>query len=479
MRYSSKKIIGSLSYKFTEQLAVKGTSLIVGIVLARLLNVKDFGVISLLTVFTNFASAIIEGGLSTSLIQKKEIDSEDYSTVFYTSCILAILLYVIIYFFSPWIAVYYGEAEMSAYLRIIALNLFATPFNAVQLGYVYRNMLFKKLLVASLSASITSGGIGIILAYIGIGPWALVVQALLSSLISVGVLFFIIPWKPTAEFAFSKLKEHFRFGWKLLASSLLDTGYIELRTLLIGKRYTTTDLSFYNRGDTYPKTIMTSLNTAVQTVMFPVLAGEQSNIEEVKNISRKTVMLSSVILFPVMAGFAAIAEGFVEIVLTDKWEECVIYLQLACLTYAMLPINSCNLQAIKAIGRSDIFLRLTLIKKVIGIMLIVIAIFSFDSPLSVAIVAALYAPLELLINAFPNKKLLSYSIFEQLADILPAFGSSLVMFLIVELLNFAINFVYIKVIIQIIVGVCVYILCSLILQRKIVKELVDTIKINL
>ena len=165
--------------------------------------------------------------------------------------------------------------------------------------------------------------------------------------------------------------------------------------------------------------------------------------------------------------------------MTDKWEECVIYLQLACLTYAMLPINSCNLQAIKAIGRSDIFLRLTLIKKVIGIMLIVIAIFSFDSPLSVAIVAALYAPLELLINAFPNKKLLSYSIFEQLADILPAFGSSLVMFLIVELLNFAINFVYIKVIIQIIVGVCVYILCSLILQRKIVKELVDTIKINL
>ncbi len=476
MKYSSKKVAGSLSFKFIEQLAVKGTSLIVGIVLARLLNVADFGIISLLTVFTHLASAIIEGGLSTSLIQIKKIGSKDYSTVFYTSFGLALVLYIVLFFAAPAISSYYNNDSMCDYLRVIGLTLFVTPFNAVQLGYVYRNMMFKQLLVASVSASAVSGAIGITMAYLGMGAWALVAQTILSSMVSVAVLFVIVPWKPTAEFSMQKLKEHFNFGWKLLASSLLDTGYMELRTLLIGKRYTTNDLSFYNRGDTYPKTIMTSLNTAVQTVMFPVLSEEQDNMNNVKNIVRKTVLISSFVLFPVMAGFAAVSDAFVEIVLTSKWSECVVYLQLACLAYAIMPINSCNLQSIKAIGRTDVFLKLTVVKKVVGIFLIVFSVFAFDSPLAVAIVAALYAPVELLINAIPNKKLIGYSFFEQVKDVVPALISSVIMFLTVDFLNSVIGPIYIRLAVQIIVGVLVYLLCSLVLQRKILLDTFQAIR---
>ncbi len=476
MGYSQKKVVGSLSYKFIEQLSVKGTSLLIGIVLARLLDVADFGVISLLTVFTHLASAIIEGGLSTSLIQMKEVDTKDYSTVFYTSFGLALVLYLVLFGTAPMIAEYYDNSSMCIYLRVIGLNLFVTPFNSIQLGYVYRNMMFKRLLIASLSACVISGGVGIAMAYMGMGAWALVAQTLLSSIVSVVLLFLLIPWKPTAEFSLQKLKEHFGYGWKLLVSSLLETGYIELRTLLIGKRYTTNDLAYYNRGDTYPKTIITSLNTAVTTVMFPVLSSEQGNLSAVKNLTRKTVSLSAFILFPVMAGFAAIAEGFVEIVLTDKWAECVVYLQLACLTYAIMPINSCNLQAIKAIGRSDVFLRLTVIKKIVGIMLIVAAVFAFNSPLAVAIVAALFAPIELLINALPNRKLIDYHLSEQIKDIFPAFLSSVVMFILVNSLNKVIVQVYLRLVVQIVAGVAIYFICSVFAQKAILKESLLVIK---
>ncbi len=333
MKYSGRTVANSLAIKFFEQLSVKLTSLVVSIILARILDVTEFGVVGILTVFVHLASAIIEGGLSTSLIQKKHTDDVDYSTVFISSFFMACVLYILLFFAAPFISELYENESIKVYLRVIGLVLFITPFNSVQLGYVYKHMLFKRLLLSTLTASVVSGVIGIIMAMNGFGAWSLVLQTILNSAVSVIMLLILIEWKPKLLFSFQKLKEHFSYGWKLLISSILDTLYNELRSLVIGKRYTVDDLSYYNRGDSYPKTIMTSLNTSVQTVMFPVLSAEQDNPEQVKTVMRKTVALSSYIVFPVMAGFAAVADSFVRLILTDKWLSCVPYLQGACLIY--------------------------------------------------------------------------------------------------------------------------------------------------
>lgn len=476
MKYQNKTVVNSLAIKFLEQLFTKGTSVIVSIVLARLLDVEDFGIIAILTVFTSLASAIIEGGLSTSLIQMKEVDDRDYSTVFYTSGLLAVLLYAVLFVTAPYIAAAYESPELSLYLRVTGVMLFLTPFNATQLGYVYRNMLFNRLFISSVASSLLSGACGIVLAVLGAGVWALIAQIVSASVTSVLVLFLIIPWKPKLQFSFERLKLHFSYGWKMLISSLIDTLYIDLQALIIGKRYTKDDLAYYNNGDRYPKTLINSLNTAVQSVMLPVFSAEQDDLASLKRIMRKTVSYSSFLLFPVMLGFAAVAENFVLLALTEKWLGCVIYLQLACFAYAVRPINSCNLQAIKAIGRSDIFLKLTLIKKFIGIAVVIITALCFQTPLAIAIGVALCAPLELVINIIPNRKLIGYSMREQLADIAFPLLMSLVMFAGVYSLTYLSLNVWLEVFIQIVAGVMIYAVLTLLFKRDIFTVGISLIK---
>ncbi|MBO5939086.1 MAG: lipopolysaccharide biosynthesis protein [Clostridia bacterium] len=476
MKYHNKTIVNSLAIKFLEQLLTKGMSVIVSIVLARLLDVEDFGIIAILTVFTNLASAIIEGGLSTSLIQMKKVDDLDYSTVFYTSGLLAVVLYIVLYLTAPYIAIAYEAPELNLYLRVTGVILFLTPFNATQLGYVYRNMLFKRLFISSVFASILSGICGIVLAMLGAGIWALIAQIVSASVTSVLVLFMIIPWKPKMQFSLKRLKLHFSYGWKMLVSSLVDTLYIDLQALIIGKRYTKDDLAYYNNGDKYPKTLILSLNTAVQSVMLPVFSTEQDDTDSLKRIMRKTVSYSSFLLFPIMFGFAAVAENFVLVALTEKWLDCVIYLQLACLAYAIRPINSCNLQAIKAIGRSDIFLHLTLIKKAIGITVVILTALCFPTPLAIAIGVALCSPLELVINIIPNRKLIGYTLREQVSDIAFPLLMSLVMFVGVNILtNLSLN-VWIELLIQVVVGVVIYAVMTVIFKRDILLEGINIIK---
>ena len=479
MKYQNKTVVSSLAIKFLEQLLTKGTSVIVGIVLAWLLDVEDFGVIAILTVFTNLANAIIEGGLSTSLIQMKEVDDRDYSTVFYTSGVLAVILYAILFVAAPYIAIAYESPELTLYLRVIGVLLFLTPFNATQLGYVYRNMMFKRLFVSTVCASVLSGICGIALAALGAGVWALIAQTVSAGVISVLVLFVLIPWKPKLLFSVERLKHHFSYGWKMLVSSLVDTLYIDLQSLIIGGRYTETDLAYYSNGDKYPKTLSTSLNTAVQSVMLPVFAAEQDDLASLKKSMRKTVSYSSYLLFPVMMGFAAVAENFVLLALTEKWLGCVIYLQLACFAYAFRPINSCNLQAIKAIGRSDIFLRLTLIKKFIGIAVLILTAVCFRTPLAIAIGVALCAPLELVINIIPNRKLIGYSMREQLADIAFPLLMSVLMFAGVCSLTHLSLSIWLELLIQIVVGVVIYAVLTLIFKRDILADGINLVKSKL
>lgn len=478
MNYSGGVVKKSLFLKFTEQLLTKGTSLVISVILARLLNVEDFGIVAILTVFTSLASAIIEGGLSTSLIQMKEVDEKDYSTVFLTSLLLAVLLYFILFISAPFVASYYGEEELCACLRVIGIMLFFTPFNATQLGYVYRHMMFGRLLISTTLASVISGLCAIVMAWFKFGVWALIAQNLIASFVGLIVLLILVPWRPKAYFSMQRLALHFSYGWKLLVSSLLDTLYNDIRSLIIGKRYSTTDLSYFNRGETYPKTVITSLNMAIQSVMLPTMSAQQDNLQEVKRLVRKSVSMSSFVLFPIMAIFAGTSENFVRIVLTEKWLPCVPFLQLSCFTYAIQPINSCNVQALKAIGRSDMILALTLIKNLLGCVMVFMAAFCFKTPMAIAVAAAIYAPIQLLVNTVPNSRIIKYTTLEQFKDIVLPAILSVITFVCVNYMNKLRIYVWVNILLQGIAGITVYTALSLLLNRSEVRWVADVIKIK-
>ena len=279
-------------------------------------------------------------------------------------------------------------------------------------------MQFKKLFFSSSIAITISGILGIILAYSGFGVWALVAQQLLNQIIIVIVLLIILKWYPKLVFSFKRIKILFRYGWKLLLSSLIDTIYMNIRSLIIGKIYHPAILGFYNRGDQFPQIIVSNINGAIQSVMLPALSNEQENKEKVKNMVRRAIVTSSFIIFPMMIGLAVVAEPVVKILLTDKWLACVPFMQIFCISYALWPIHTANLQAINALGHSEIYLKLELVKKILGTVILVISL--FFGVYAIAIGTLVSGVISTFINAHPNKKLLNYSYIEQIKDILPS-----------------------------------------------------------
>jgi O-antigen/teichoic acid export membrane protein len=324
------RIISSLIWKFMERGGTQGAQFIIQIVLARLLLPDDYGIISLISIFIIIANVFVQSGFSTALIQKKEIDKIDFSSVFYISIFVSGLLYLLLYFASPGIAAFYSEPKLTAVLRVLSLTLFLGAFNSIQNAIISKKMQFKKLFFASFGAILISGAVGITLAYTGFGVWALVFQQLTNQLLVVIILSFGIKWRPELIFSLSRVKSLFSYGWKLLVSSLIDTFYMNLRSLFIGKLYEPATLAFYNRGDQFPQIIVSNIVGTVQSILLPVLSAEQDNKQRVKEMVRRSIGICSFILFPMMVGLAIIAEPLVRILLTDKWLPCVPFLQIFC-----------------------------------------------------------------------------------------------------------------------------------------------------
>ena len=334
-----------------ERGGTQGIQFIVQIVLARLLLPEDFGLIAIVTIFILLANVFVQSGFNTALIQKKDADDEDFSSVFYLSLFVAGLLYVVLFLTSPFISVFYRSPQLILILRVLSVTLFFGAFNSIQNAYVARNMMFKKLFFSSLGAIIISGTVGIATAYLGWGVWALVAQQLTNQLAVTLILWFTVKWRPKLLFSIEKVKVLFSFGWKLLASSLINTLYMEIRSLIIGKIYIPAMLGFYDRGQQIPKVIVSNIDGAIQSVMLPALASQQDDKKRVKAMMRRAIMTSSFIMFPMMVGLAVVAEPVVKIILTDKWLPAVPFLQIFCASYSLWPIHTANLQAINALGR--------------------------------------------------------------------------------------------------------------------------------
>ena len=356
----------------------------------------------------------------------------------------------------------------------MAISLFFSAINGVQGTYVSKKMQFKRFFFSSMGAVLGSGIIGVILAYNGFGVWALVMQHVFSGFFSFVILWFTVKWRPKLIFSFARVKTLFSFGWKLLCSGLLDTVFKNIYSLIVGRIYKSQVLGYFNRGQQFPQVIASNLNGSIQSVMLPTLSANNDNPAEVKKITRRSISTSAFVLMPCMFGLAAVAEPLVKVLLTDKWLPCVPFLQLACISYALYPIHTANLTGINALGRSDIFLKLEIIKKCVTVLNILITL-----PFGIyamAIGQVIQGFISTFINAYPNKKLMGYSYFEQWKDLMPSFVLSVMMAGIVWTMNFISITPLLLLIIQIIVGIIVYVVLAKLFKLKVYNYFVNTLK---
>lgn len=418
MDKTRSKVFSNFIWRFAERCGAQLVTFIVSIVLARILMPDDYGTIALVTVFTTIMQVFVDSGLSTALIQKKDADDLDFSSVFYFNFIVCILLYLVMFFAAPLIASFYDIPELVSVVRVISLTIVISGVKGVQQSYVSRNMLFKRFFYATLGGTIFSAFLGIAMAYAGCGVWAIVAQQLSNTAIDTLILWITVKWRPKLMFSWKRLKALLGFGWKLLCSALLDTVYNNLRSLIIGKVYSSADLAYYNEGKKFPNFIVTNINTSIDSVLLPAMSNEQDDKTRVKKMTRRSIMISCYIMAPLMIGLVCCAKNIVVLVLTEKWLPCVFYLQIFCITYMFYPIHTVNLNAIKAMGRSDLFLKLEICKKVVGLALLFATVFISVKAMTYSLlVSTLFS---MMINAWPNKELLHYSFLEQMKDIMPS-----------------------------------------------------------
>lgn len=418
MSQNNKSVISNFIWRFAERSGAQLVTFVVSIVLARLLMPEDYGTVALVTVFTTIMQVFVDSGLGTALIQKKDADDLDFSSVFFFNFAICIVLYLVMFFSAPLIASFYNMPELTPVVRVISLTIVISGVKGVQQSYVSRKMLFKRFFYATLGGTIFSAFLGIAMAYAGFGVWAIVAQQLSNTAIDTLILWITVKWRPKWMFSWKRLKGLLGFGWKMLCSALLDTVYNNLRSLLIGKVYSSADLAYYNEGKKFPNLIVTNINTSIDSVLLPAMSKEQDDMDRVKNMTRRSIMVSCYIMAPLMIGLACCASNIVVVVLTEKWLPCVFFLQIFCITYMFYPIHTANLNAIKAMGRSDLFLKMEIWKKVIGLILLLATLFISVKAMAYSLLVS--TVFGLIINTWPNKKLLNYSFLEQMKDILPS-----------------------------------------------------------
>lgn len=459
---TSRIVMVNLLWRLTERFGAKGVELIVSIVLARVLAPEHYGTIALVTVIINILQVFVDAGLGSALIQKKDADQVDFSTVFYFNIVFCAVLYGLLFAAAPLIAAYYEDLTLTSVIRVLGLTVLIAGVKNIQHAYVSRHMLFHRFFFATLGGTVGAAVLGIWMAYHGYGVWALVAQQLFNVTLDTVILWFTLKWRPIRAFSWERLKQLFAYGWKLLAAALLETVYNDIRQLIIGKKYSKADLAYYNRAKQFPQFITANINTAINSVLFPAMANAQDDPQRVKAMTRRSLRVSTYIMAPMMMGLAACGKPIVQILLTDKWLPCVPYLIIFCITQMFLPIHTTNLNAIKAVGRSDYFLKLEIIKKVVGMIALLISM--QISVYAMAFSTLITSVISQIVNSWPNKKLLHYSYLEQMKDILPSILTAVVMGIIVYSVGLLGLNEWLTLLIQVPLGVVIYVMGSKVLK---------------
>ncbi len=474
MDKSSQSVLSNLIWRFMERCGSQLISFVVSVVLARLLAPELYGSIALVTVITSILQVFVDSGMANALIQKKDTDDLDYSSVFYFNLVFCLVLYLGLFLAAPFIARVYEDGSLVPVIRVLGLTLVVSGVKNVQQAYVSKTMQFRRFFFATLGGTLFSAVVGISMAYMGYGIWALVMQQLLNAAVNTAILWLTVGWKPRLAFSFTRLAGLISYGWKLLVSALLDTVYNKLYQLVVGIVYSSADLAYYNKADQLPVLVVENINSSIDSVLLPVLSAEQDKRLVVREMTRRAIKMSTYVMMPMMAGLAACAEPLVRLLLTEKWLPCVPYMQIFCVCYAFYPLHTANLNAIKAMGRSDMFLYLELVKKAVGILALVITMYM--GVFYMALSRIFTGVLSQLINAFPNKKLLDYPYLEQLKDMAPSILLSALMGAGVYLLTFLGLNDFATLALQLACGVALYVALSLLFRIDSFNYILSVIK---
>lgn len=473
---NNKLVVSSLIYKFTERFLVKIVGLVIGIILARLLLPEDFGQVAIITVFINLANVFIQNGFSLSLVQKKEVDEIDYSTALIITFFITFIIVFLLWILAPLISVFYDVPFLEWPIRIYSLSLFFGAINSVQVAKNQREMNFRRILYSSFIATILSGIIGIAMAFCNFGIWALVAYGSLSVFFSFLVLLIMDKWIPCKYFSLSRAKNLFSFGWKMLVSGFLCSIYSDIRSLIIGKKYSNEILGYYDKGQQYPLVISQSLDNSIQSVMFSTISKVQDDKHLMKLYLKKSIQNGAFIITPIMVGFAMIAEAFVIVVLTDKWLPSVIFIQIVCFAEINMPFVSSCLTSIKSSGRSDVYMKLEIVRRIVMIVGLIISVVFFDSVVAIAISYLILAYIDILITLIPTKRITGYGLKDMIKDNWKTMVCSLVMGAVVYFVGYLNINKILLLVLQILCGVIVFFISSMLLKSECLAYLFKVIK---
>lgn len=473
---SARKVFSGLFWVYLENIAAQLVNFIVSIILARLLAPNDYGTIALVNVFINIANVFVTSSFSYSLIQKKDADDLDYSSMFWFSLIVAVFLYGALFFASPGISRFYDKAELILILRVLALRIPLSAYNSIQTAYVSSHMVFKKSFISNSGGALLSGLFGIALAFLGFGIWALVAQSILNILFNTVILMLVVKWRPKRIFSLERLKPLVKYGWKLLATGLMFTGYTELRSLVIGKRYSADDLGYYDRGYSFPRLIASNIDSTINRVLFPSLSQKQDDPNRLLEMTRRAAKTSAYLMTPLLFGLAIVAEPLVLFLLGEKWLPCVPYLQILSLVWWLQPTQTCAAQAIKAIGKSGVYLTIEIISKICGLLLLAGAVFIANSVHAIAMSMLIGQIIAVVIYGLHVSKYIGYRFTDQLKDILVPALIGGIMCLPLFFLPRIIQSTFLCLIAQVLVGGTIYVGLSYVLKIEEFKYLLGLLK---
>lgn len=466
MENNKHSVASGLLWTYGERFCTQLVSLIVSIILARILSPDNYGVISIAKIFITFCDAIVTGGFGNAVIQKKDADELDVNTMLCCTMTVSTLLYGLIYFAAPWIADFYQMDIICPVLRVLSLQLLFSGINTIQHAWIQKQMLFRKFFIASSFGTALSAVVGISMAFLGAGVWALVAQNLTNIFVDTIVLFFTNDWRPKLMFSFARAKALLSYGGKVLLTTMVFTIGNDLRSLMVGRKFGPADLAYYDQGYKYPNLLVMNINSSITSVLFPILAQNQDNPERLKQLARRTIQIGMYVLTPFLVGLIAVADSFVYVLLSEKWAPCVPFLRIFTVLLIVRPFSNACHQTILSIGRSDVILKIMTTSLIISLGALFYAVFILESVLWIAFGRLISEVVNLILFCYYSRKLFAYQLKEQLRDMLP----SPLLASIMGLLTYCIQFLpmgnLLTLIVQILFGAAFYVFTSWLLQAE-------------
>ena len=468
-----QKTVKGVAWTSLNQVVTLGFGFVIGVILARLLNPSDYGLLAMIGVFNAIAFALLDSGFGNALIRKPDLTEDDNTTAFYFNLVAGVVMFGVIWLIAPWVSVFYDKPILTQLLRVEAMLLIVTSFKIVQNTQLTRSLNFKAKMIINVTSQVIAGVVAIVAAYQGFGVWSLVVQHIVSGVTSLVLLWIISPWRPCGRWSKTSFKYLWGYGSKLLASGLLDRIYTNIYPIVIGKCYSAADLGQYTRAKQYAGLPSGTLTGVLQQVTFPVLSQIQEDDGRLADSYRRMLRFTVFLVFPSMMGMAALAHPLVISLVTEKWAQCVPFLKVICFASMWYPVHAINLNLLQVKGRSDLFLRLEIIKKVI----ITVAIFVCVpfGIMGICIGSVCTSIICLVINTYYTGKLIHVGFFRQMMDMTPTLLASFAMGAVIYLATMSINGEVLKLVVGIPLGIAIYLATAKVFRMPELQEAIDII----